>query len=66
MGVRVQKKMSVANQIREVTLIPAARYNTSLLSNYSGTQTLHLSLGIFSQKVWSSEQPNNQNSFAVV
>ena len=66
MGVRVQKKMSVANQIREVTLNPAARYNTSLLSNYSGTQTLYLSLGIFSQKVWSSEQPNNQNSFAAV
>ena len=40
MGDRVQKSMSIADQIKEITLTLAARYSTGLLSNNSGSQTL--------------------------
>ena len=40
MGDRKLKSLSTTDQIKELTLNLATRYNTALLSKYSGSQTL--------------------------
>ena len=40
MGDRIQKSLSTTDQIKKLTLKLATGYNTALISNYSGSQTL--------------------------
>ena len=46
-GDSMEKILSVEDPTKKLTLNLATSYNMGLLSNYSGSQTLLLNLGIF-------------------